>query len=60
MLVFWRGQWHEVALPEYMDPSWSIADQQRLALAILRGAGRPVEEILTAVEAVIFNREGKA
>lgn len=54
MLVFWRGGWHEVVLPEWMDPSWTVAEQQRLALAMLQGAGRPVERILAAVEAAVF------
>lgn len=60
MLVFWCGAWHEVALPDYIDPSWGVAEQQRLAFALLRNPGKPVEEVLTAVEEAMFNREGKA
>jgi hypothetical protein len=54
MLVFWCGAWREVALPEYIDPSWGVAEQQRLAFALLRNPGKAVEEVLAAVEATIF------
>lgn len=61
MLVFWCGAWHDVALPEYIDPSWGVAEQQQLAIALLRNPGKPAEEVLVAVEATVFaNHEGKA
>ena len=51
MLVFWKGRWHEVALPTYIDPSWNTMNQQRLALEILKGPS--VAAALERVEALI-------
>jgi hypothetical protein len=59
MLVFWRGAWHEVTLPPYMDPSWGVTEQTRLALALLKGraAGRSDDTVLQEVEALILGKE---
>ncbi len=59
MLVFWRGQWHDVDLPSYMDPSWNTAQQTRLALAILKGlaAGRSVATVFAETEALILGEK---
>ena len=59
MLVFWRGAWHDVALPDYMDPSWNTAQQTRLALAILKGraAGHSLAAVYTETEALILGEK---
>ena len=51
MLVFWKGRWHDVALPTYIDPSWGTMKQQRLALEILKGSS--VNAALARVEAAL-------
>jgi len=52
MLVFWKGDWVEVALPACVDPSWGTAYLQRLAFAILKGLTGL--EALEAVEAEVY------
>lgn len=52
MLVFWRGAWHDIVLPPYMDPSWGVTQQTRLAIALLKGraAGRADDSVIQEVE----------
>ncbi len=59
MLVFWKGAWHDVALPPYMDPSWGSLEQAMLALALLKGraTGLSDDAILMNIEALIFRKE---
>ncbi len=53
MLVFWKGKWHNVTLPEFTDPSWSTTQRQRFAIALLKGRSRGQQDldILKALEA---------
>lgn len=53
MLVFWKGAWHDVVLPEFTDPSWSAIQCQRFAVALLKGRaiGQQDLDILKALEA---------
>jgi hypothetical protein len=37
MLVFRRGQWHDISIPDYVDPSWGFGDRQKAA-SIVCGA----------------------
>ncbi len=59
MLVFWRGAWHDVALPPYMDPSWGVIEQTRLAIALLKGraAGRADDSVLLEVETLVSGKQ---
>lgn len=62
MLVFWRGAWHDVTLPTYMDPSWGVTEQTCLAIALLKGraAGKSETSILLETEALIMRKEHSA
>ena len=31
MLVFRRGQWFDIPMPDYVDPSWGFGDRQKAA-----------------------------
>ncbi len=59
MLVFWRGAWHDVVLPPYMDPSWGVTEQTRLAIALLKGraAGRADDSVLQKVETLVSGKQ---
>jgi hypothetical protein len=37
MLIFYSGEWKDVKLPEYTDPSWSFFQQMQAAYLILKG-----------------------
>jgi hypothetical protein len=37
MLVFKDGIWHEVTLPDYVDPSWGVTERSHAAYGILKG-----------------------
>lgn len=59
MLIFWRGTWHNVDLPAYMDPSWNTTQQTRLALAILKGraTGKGPETVFAETEALVLGEK---
>jgi hypothetical protein len=37
MLVFYKGTWHTVALPDYIDPSWTFTQRMHAAYLVLKG-----------------------
>lgn len=43
MLIFKSGKWHEVQLPDYIDPSWGVVERTRAAYGLL--AGKSWEDI---------------
>ena len=36
VLVFKKGEWHTVSLPNYSDPSWTFSDRQKVASTMLK------------------------
>ena len=56
MLVFRKGQWTEIEMPEYVDPSWGFGDRQKAASiicdALIRGI--PFEEAWDMAEKEIY------
>jgi len=57
MLLFWKGEWVDVSLPDCVDPSWGTAYLQQLAFAILKGreTGLTDLQVLEAVEADVYS-----
>jgi hypothetical protein len=56
MLVFRRGQWHDISIPDYVDPSWGFGDRQKAA-SIVCGAmleGVSFEEAWARAEREIY------
>ena len=37
MLVFYKGDWQSVALPSYIDPSWTFFQRMQAAHLVLKG-----------------------
>jgi hypothetical protein len=37
MLIFQQGKWHDVPLPDYIDPSWGYSQKIQAAHLILKG-----------------------
>jgi hypothetical protein len=47
MLVFQGGKWHDVALPDYIDPSWGDSQKTYAAYLTLKGLSwLKVEELV--------------
>jgi uncharacterized protein YoaH (UPF0181 family) len=56
MLVFRRGEWHTVQLPDYVDPSWGFGDRQKASCLLheLMCRGLSFHEAWDAVEKEIY------
>ena len=55
MLVFAKGTWREVELPDYTDPSWGLVERTRAAYGLL--AGKAWEEIEREIYSGISRKE---
>ena len=57
MLVFRRGEWIDVKLPEYVDPSWGFGDRQKAASLLYDFMldGTPFEDAWNKVEVEIYS-----
>jgi len=60
MLVFRRGAWIDVKIPDYVDPSWGFGDRQKAASivcdAMMRGSS--FEEAWMEAEVQIYRGLG--
>ena len=60
MLVFRRGQWFDIPMPHYVDPSWGFGDRQKAASivcdAMMRGSS--FEEAWMEAEVHIYRGLG--
>lgn len=56
MLVFHKGLWVEVAMPSYVDPSWTFGDRQKAANIVcdLMGSGLTFKESWLKAEELVY------
>jgi hypothetical protein len=54
MLIFQAGKWHDISLPDYIDPSWDIS--QRAHAAHMLNLGYK----WIRIEEVIYGSRGKS
>jgi len=57
MLVFRRGEWIEVQIPDYVDPSWGYGDRQKAASLLydFQSDGTSHRDAWIQVEKVIYS-----
>ena len=60
MLVFSKGTWIEVAMPSYVDPSWTYGDRMKAAsvVADLLGTGVTFKEAWVKAEEAVYAELG--
>jgi len=60
MLVFRRGRWIEIAMPDYVDSSWGFGDRQKAASIIcdLIASGASFEDAWTVAEKEVYQSLG--
>jgi len=56
MLVFYRGYWKEIPMPNYVDPAWVWGDRQKAATIICHEmeAGATWSQAWCAAEVAIY------
>jgi len=56
MLVFRRGCWYDISIPDYVDPSWGFGDRQKAASIVCDATlnGVSFEEAWNEAERIIY------